>query len=55
MNQRCKPRHPSGAKARILFALGGTAEAVPFPHPVCEMASRSQEHAKAFDIFETCR
>jgi len=39
MNQRSKLRFPSGAKARSFCRLGGTAEAVPCPKPIYEMAS----------------
>jgi hypothetical protein len=40
--RRSGEHHPSGAKARILFACFGTAEAVPFPilqdQECCEFA-----------------
>ena len=34
MNRSIKPRGPSGAKPVSLLALGGAAEAVPFPEPL---------------------
>jgi hypothetical protein len=34
---------PSGAKARELSRLVGTAEAVPFPKHVCSAAGRDEE------------
>ena len=38
-------RRPSGAEAHIFGGVGGTAKAVPYPKPSCEISS-----AKAFRI-----
>jgi hypothetical protein len=43
MNRRSKLRIPQGLKPASLLALGGTAEAVPLPKTIYEIAfSRSQ-------------
>jgi hypothetical protein len=36
---------PSGAKARIICVLIGTAEAVPYPNPIWETSSEREEAA----------
>ena len=36
---RVQPGDPQGLKPAFLVGLGGTAEAVPFPKPICETSS----------------